>query len=339
MTLGTKISKLQRISLSAGLFIVVFLTQASKCTIVESDQQEIISWVLTNFTNLTESAEQVAKINNAEANANYFSFKFKLAYVGLILCFLILAFPSFIVLNSFILLLFDYVSCFKRRNPCLIIYKQLSLIETGQMNLVSDEIKKQQRAYSDPIELKHFKYCYASDVHQVLKNGSSSDENMLTSPGGHHSNSFMTREGVKKSRMRSRSNSNEKNFSTIDRDRVAADPIQELDRIEKHLSRSICDLDEMHKNLRESNKDLSRKVSAAIDMREADALINDLIEELNIDRDLDNRLKTLEIVETSQELPEPPKSEPAVVNEVPAKIEDKTENNNIEINQESNLEN
>jgi hypothetical protein len=98
----------------------------------------------------------------------------------------------------------------------------------------------------------------------------------------------MARDSVKKARLRHRSNSNEK----------SVDPIQELDRIEKHLSKSICELDEMHRNLRVvSNQSVSRQVSEEIDMREADALINDLIEELNIDRDIDNRLKSLEIEE------------------------------------------
>jgi hypothetical protein len=249
-----------------------------------TQEQDIFVSLLTNLTDDSSVEINEPFLSSSPLNQD-FTMTFKIAYTGIVIVFLILALPCIILLNAFTLLLLDSLACcFKNQNPSLAIYQKLTLkTKWAFFAKRKGEDKKSHGKFNSPTELKHFKYIYDGDLNDFL-----GDKNVSEEPNW-EATTFLAREGPPAKSRRARAPSSCSPYAMI-----TVDPAQELDRIEKHLSKSICELDEMHRNLSVSGQN---DTVNEIDMREADSLINDLIDELNLERDLDSRMQCLKIVE------------------------------------------
>ena len=209
----------------------------------QQTREEVVSHILTNLTNNNEISSKSSEIYNTSL---------KLAYIGMCLVFLLLAVPSLIILNSVSLLLFDFFTPRHHSNICLRLYQKLSL----KKYVITNSYRKKtcQHQHNQPIELKHFKYCYRSEDQQ---NAELSQGAIDFASGC----SFTARKN---------NNSDDRYSSALPSG--MSDPFAELDRIEKHLSKSIHELDKLHTSMQ------SVRASDPIQQE-----LNDLIEDLNVE--------------------------------------------------------
>ena len=292
------------------------------------EQLDVVTAVLTSLGNLSEATVEVHEMHAHDRHGHEFTLGFKLAYAAIVLGFLLLALPSVILLNAFTLLLLDSLAvCFRYHNPSLFIYRKLTLLDQSEavaaarrkaanVGRGSGSSGKKPKDYIDPVELKHFNYCYASDVPDFLKDdaGGSDGGNWTASTPpsiGRHAatsrrplvNSFGEAAGQKQpsgSMGRSGGGGSGSSFDCQPYATFSSQhaTVQELDRIERHLSKSIDELDEWHRTLASATQSqAAARRASGVDMRQADELINDLIDELNMEQDIDARLQRLEIVE------------------------------------------